>query len=72
MSLISTLPTGVIEHLNLQFSIYGYEVICKCTLDMQIMVIYLFFFFIFLFMNITINSHRNPYFEEAFVAVGTL
>ena len=25
-----------------------------------------------LFMNITINSHRNPYFEEAFVAVGTL
>ena len=23
-----------------------------------------------LFMNITINSHRNPYFEEAFVAVG--
>ena len=24
------------------------------------------------FMNLTINSHRNPYFEEAFVTVGAL
>ena len=24
------------------------------------------------FMNLTINSHRNPYFEEAFVTVGFL
>ena len=24
------------------------------------------------FMNLTINSHRNPYFEEAFVTVGVL
>ena len=24
------------------------------------------------FMNLTINSHRNPYFEKAFVTVGTL
>ena len=24
------------------------------------------------FMNLTINSHRNPYFEEAFVTVRTL
>ena len=55
MSLISTLPTGVIEHLNPQFLIYGYEVLCKCTLDMPIMVIYLSF----LFYMFSSDSHSS-------------
>ena len=51
MLLISTLPTRVIEHLNPQFLIYGYEVICKCTLDMPIMVIFFIFFVLYVFLR---------------------
>ena len=64
MLLISTLPPGVIEHLNPQFLIYGYEVICKCTLDMPIMVIYLsFLFYVFLRFGLIRDGEVDKIFE---------